>query len=311
MRCSALPVSATSATPWRTCPLGGRDQRLDLLGGLGRALGQRPHFGGDDGEAAAGVAGARRLDAGVERQQVGLERDLVDDADDLADLLRRLLDRAHRVDGLADDLARCAWRRVGAAPTSWRRVLGAVGRGAHGRGDFVERAAVSSRLAACCSVRRDRSSAAVEISREPEWMTSVARADARQRLFELADGGVEVGLQAAVALRQVVRDAVGQILGRQPRQAGAERGDRLLQLPTLVGVARFAGGAFGVERASRRLGFAVELELVDRREAEDFDRFGHRSHLVAAAASGHVELGLAGRQPAHRRGHAGDRPGVA
>ena len=31
----------------------GGDERLDLLGGLGRALGERPHLGGDDGEAAA------------------------------------------------------------------------------------------------------------------------------------------------------------------------------------------------------------------------------------------------------------------
>ena len=140
-------------------------------------------------------------------------------------------------------------------------------------------------------------------------MTSVAPLTLASACSSWADGGVEVGLQAAVVLRQVGRDAVGQILGRQPRQAGAERRDRVLQLLALVGVARFAGGAFGVERAARRLGFGVELQLVDRRDAEDFDRFRHRPHLVAAAAGGHIELGLAGRQPAHRRGHAGDRLG--
>ena len=82
--------------------LGGRvgNQRLDLLGRFRRTLRQRAHFGGDDGEAAARLAGARRLDARVEREQIGLEGDLVDDADDLADLLRRLGDRAHRLDRL-------------------------------------------------------------------------------------------------------------------------------------------------------------------------------------------------------------------
>ena len=44
----------------------------DLVGRLRGLVGQRFHFGGDHGEAAAGIAGARRLDGGVERQQVGL-----------------------------------------------------------------------------------------------------------------------------------------------------------------------------------------------------------------------------------------------
>ena len=64
-----------------------RNQCLDLLGGLGRALGQRTNFGCDDGEAAARIAGTGGFDAGVQSQKVGLEGDLVDDADDLADLL--------------------------------------------------------------------------------------------------------------------------------------------------------------------------------------------------------------------------------
>ena len=41
---------------------------------------------GHDREAAALLAGARRLDRGVEGQEVGLECDLVDDADDVGDL---------------------------------------------------------------------------------------------------------------------------------------------------------------------------------------------------------------------------------
>ena len=100
----------------------GRDQALDLLGGVGRALGERAHFGGDDREAAAGVAGARRLDAGVERQQIGLEGDLVDHADDLADLLRGFGDRVHRLDRLAHDdgaLLGVARRRSATTSRAW------------------------------------------------------------------------------------------------------------------------------------------------------------------------------------------------
>jgi hypothetical protein len=63
----------------------GRDQRLDLLGRRGRALGQGAHFGRDHGETAPSVARPRRLNPGVERQQISLESDLIDHADDLAD----------------------------------------------------------------------------------------------------------------------------------------------------------------------------------------------------------------------------------
>ena len=59
--------------------LHGGDLGADLLGRLGRLVGQALHLGGHDGEALAGLAGARRLDRGVERQQVGLAGDLVDE----------------------------------------------------------------------------------------------------------------------------------------------------------------------------------------------------------------------------------------
>ena len=48
------------------------DLRADLLGRLGGLRGERLDLRGHDREAAAGFAGARRLDGGVERQQVGL-----------------------------------------------------------------------------------------------------------------------------------------------------------------------------------------------------------------------------------------------
>ena len=69
-------------------------QRLDLLGDLfGRVLGlhrERLHLGGDDREAAPGLAGACGLDGGIERQQRGLPCDLRDQVDDIADRRRGL-----------------------------------------------------------------------------------------------------------------------------------------------------------------------------------------------------------------------------
>jgi hypothetical protein len=80
-----LSAAASVASEWLAAVCSARlgDQRLDLLGGIGRALGEFAHFLRDDGKALAGLAGARRLDAGIERQKVGLEGDLVDDADDV------------------------------------------------------------------------------------------------------------------------------------------------------------------------------------------------------------------------------------
>jgi hypothetical protein len=47
----------------------------DLLRGLGGLVGERLHFGGDHGKAAAGFTGTRRFDGRIQREQVGLRRD--------------------------------------------------------------------------------------------------------------------------------------------------------------------------------------------------------------------------------------------
>ena len=93
------------------------DQAGDLRRGGLRALGELAHLLGDDGEAAALLAGAGGLDGGVEREQVGLLGDAGDRVDDAADPLgagRQLLDRRR-------DLLRRT-RRPGASPPrrSWR-----------------------------------------------------------------------------------------------------------------------------------------------------------------------------------------------
>ena len=62
------------------------------LGGLHR---QRFDFRGDDSEAAACIAGARRFYRGVEREQIGLLGNGLNELDDIADLLCRIGERSH------------------------------------------------------------------------------------------------------------------------------------------------------------------------------------------------------------------------
>ena len=64
--------SATTPTTWRVCVLHLADQGRDLGGGALGLLGELAHLLGDDGEAAALLAGAGGLDGGVQRQQVRL-----------------------------------------------------------------------------------------------------------------------------------------------------------------------------------------------------------------------------------------------
>jgi len=124
--------------------LGGGHQRLDLARGLGRTLGKRANFLGDDGKSATAVAGARRLDAGIERQQIGLEGNLVDRADDLADLLGRGFDVGHGGDRLTGDRAARFDRLLRDRDLFFRRprprraVANPSGHGFERRGRFAE-----------------------------------------------------------------------------------------------------------------------------------------------------------------------------
>ena len=71
----------------------------DFLGRLGGLAGERLDLRGDDGKAAAGVAGARGLDRGIERQKVGLPGDGLDQANDLTDTGRGIAELRHGVHG--------------------------------------------------------------------------------------------------------------------------------------------------------------------------------------------------------------------
>ncbi len=77
----------------------GSSVSLDRLRGL---LRQSLHLGGDDREAFAGGAGARRLDGGVERQPRGLRLDGLDQLDHGADAFGGGGEAAHGEVGVAE-----------------------------------------------------------------------------------------------------------------------------------------------------------------------------------------------------------------
>jgi hypothetical protein len=151
-------------TPVPTSALDEEIRPGDVLGGGARALRQRAHFRGHHGKALAGIAGARRLHRRVQRQQIGLEGDVVDHPDDVGDLLRGALDARHRVDRLGRDRAAlCAAciASVAIAAACFEAWAEAFTEAASS--SVV--AAVSSSEEACSSVRFDRSSAPMLISR--------------------------------------------------------------------------------------------------------------------------------------------------
>jgi hypothetical protein len=130
------------------------DQVLDVAGAPFRGLGERAHLVGDDREALAVLAGARRLDGGVQREQIGLVGDAADGADDVADARRLPLEfEQHRdrrglpIGGGADagdagadlpgEIADEQARGVGLVMRGFRDGLGL----AHGAGDAGDRAA--------------------------------------------------------------------------------------------------------------------------------------------------------------------------
>ena len=81
------------------------DLLADVAGRFRGLLRQRLDLGGDDGEAAPRLAGARGLDGGVQGQQISLARDRVDQFDHVADAgrgLRQFPDAVICLAGLID-----------------------------------------------------------------------------------------------------------------------------------------------------------------------------------------------------------------
>ena len=76
----------------------------DLAGRRAGVVGQLLHLGGDDREAAAGIAGAGRFDRRVEGQHVGLAGDGLDGRGDRLHLVHRRGEAGHALAQLDDQL---------------------------------------------------------------------------------------------------------------------------------------------------------------------------------------------------------------
>ena len=87
--------------------------RPDLVGRLGGLRGERLDLLGNDGEAAAGLAGAGGFDGGVEREQVGLLGNGGDQLDHVADAACRGRQRRDARVGLL-----CLTDRFGGMPVA-------------------------------------------------------------------------------------------------------------------------------------------------------------------------------------------------
>ncbi len=139
-------------------------------------------------------------------------------------------------DWVASRLAEPTRSRAWVAPSAVFRTVAVISSRA---------AAVSSREAACCSVRRDRSSAAWLISTVPRPDPIGRRHDGRHRFFELRDGGVEIRPQRLVLAREGVFDPGRQVARGEPgkpRSDLANDEDLLVRgsLPQRLGLGPFA-----------------------------------------------------------------------
>ncbi len=83
----------------------GVDQRLDLLGSLGRTPSQTANLGRHHRKATALLACAGGLYRCIVRQNIGLEGDSVDHTDDVTDLAAGIVDAFHGLHHLAYHLA--------------------------------------------------------------------------------------------------------------------------------------------------------------------------------------------------------------
>ena len=84
-----LVISPIAVTRLAGGVLNRLDAFSDIVGGLGRLLGQFLDLGGDDRETLAGVTCPGGLNGGVQGQQVGLLGDILNNLDDLARSRRR------------------------------------------------------------------------------------------------------------------------------------------------------------------------------------------------------------------------------
>ncbi|MCW0448173.1 hypothetical protein NB706_001007 [Xanthomonas sacchari] len=279
------------------------DQTLDLLGGVGRALGEGAHFAGDHGEATALFAGTRRFHRRIQGQDVGLEGDAVDDADDVGDLLRGRLDPAHGLDHLADHRAALRGNRgcTGGELVGLAGVLGVLldggGQFLHRRGGFFEAGGLLFGPARQIVVAgSDLAGGAVD--------ADCRGLDPRDDRRELFGGGVGIVAHGGEHALELAVHARGQVAG----------GDGLQQCRQRLQVA-VGGGHQLVEALDHQaevvleaLGIATHAEVAcGGRAGQVLDLAVHRGQVVLDRVHGFGEHGLFAGQAVHVLGQVADR----
>ena len=207
---------------------GGVDRVLELLDDgpgrlrvLARDLGQPAHFGGNDPETLAELAGGHRLDCGIKGEEVGLVGDIEDDLQYFADLLalgaehfgllrdlvHLLVDLFNMLDHIADQGRPFARGLVGiiGEPGHLVGVLCDLGGGAgqllHGGGDLGDTAGLLGTAAGLDAARFHQGKGrAHQVDRDPlvlhgghfDLLGSLAQVGEHGFLFRLA-GGAGVG----------------------------------------------------------------------------------------------------------------------
>jgi hypothetical protein len=268
------------------------DQVLDVLGRACRALCEFANFLGNHGKALSGFPGAGCLDAGVERKKVGLEGNLVDHADDLGDFVRCRFNARHGVDGVGDhaagiDRADCAFSAMSLASSARVAALRTVA--------VISSSAaeVSSSEAACCSVRRDRSSVAACISDAPaliSWVSALSSA--------------MVSLRRSAAWLKSVRS-----FSSSPVKACSSRTFRLPLLSSLraapssrtAASVSWSRAAFSASRRWRSASVSsrpadrirLQGDLFDRAVAQNRQGPGERADFVALILAGNLDVEIA------------------
>ena len=168
-------------------------------------------------------------------------------------------------------------------------------------------AAVSSRLAACCSVRRDRSSAAVEISPVPAWIARTLAVIETMVCCSLSTAALKsvrslTSLSGNGASMRCIRSPCDRLSRPWPSAVIATWSWRSSSALRAAWAARSSSLRWRVASASassRSFSIAASLKRLHRRR--------HLADLVPAADRRDRDLVVAGRERPHRRRHLAHR----
>jgi hypothetical protein len=222
MRAGPRRSRRPGSTPARRPAGSRRDQGLDLLGRVGRALGQGPHFLGDDREAAT-ASPARAASTPAFRASRLVWKAISSITPMMAPISRELLS----IWPMAATARSTIWPPFSASCGRVDRATGAgaLGGAADGGGDLVQRGGGFFQAGGLLlGAARQVVGGVADLARA--GLDAADRAvDHAHGLGQLVHGRVEVGLQLAIGGREGLVQAEGQVAGGQGFQALADPAD--------------------------------------------------------------------------------------